>query len=70
MQDGSGPFHQNDGELVTSFHRQIVGLGCGLFDPEFCPVTGCGQDLNQRITADWLCACETKGVCWLSWERA
>jgi hypothetical protein len=41
-------FRLNDGELVASFHRQIFGLGCCLFDPDFCPMTGCGQDSNQQ----------------------
>ena len=46
------PLHRNDGELIASFHRQIIGLGCCLFDPDFCPMTGFGQDSNQHIGRD------------------
>lgn len=43
-QDFFDPLHQNDGELVGPFHRQMIGLGCCLFDPDFCPMPGCGWD--------------------------
>ena len=52
QQDYFEPFPWNDGELVVSFYRQIIGLGCCLFDPDFCPMTGCGQDSNQYIGRD------------------
>lgn len=51
--------HRNDGGLVASLlrrvvqpllvgARQIFGLGCFLFGPDFCPMTGCSQDSNQQ----------------------
>lgn len=51
-QDYFDPLRRNGGELVASFHRQMIGLGCCLFDPDFCPMTGCGQDPNQHIGRD------------------
>ena len=33
---------RNDGQLVAFFDLQIVELGCGLFDSDFCQMTGCG----------------------------
>ena len=43
------PVDRNDGELLAPFHRRIVGLDYCLFAPDFCPMTGCGQDSNQHI---------------------
>jgi hypothetical protein len=48
----SDSFHRNDSELVTSFHRQTLGLGCCLFDPDFRSMTGCDEDSNQHICLD------------------
>ncbi|OQW37923.1 MAG: hypothetical protein A4E19_12160 [Nitrospira sp. SG-bin1] len=49
------------GVEVASFYRQIIGLGCYLFDPDFCPMIGCGQDSNQHIGQ----GCRSIAALWL-----